>query len=54
MEDGRTWSFSQDLMSRNITLTDTNIEMSEIQTLKSFQVTSSHKNKANEQCLCRS
>ena len=45
MEDGRTWSHSQDLMSRMIQITDTSLELGKLTHLKSFQVTSSHKNK---------
>ena len=47
MEDGRTWGSSQDLMSRTFSISNENIELGNLTSLKSFQVTSSHKN-----CTC--
>ena len=45
MEDGRTWNHSRDLMSRTFEITDASAELGKLSTLKSFQVTSSHKNR---------
>ena len=45
MEDGRTWGSSQDLMSRTFSISNENIELGNLTSLKSFQVTSSHKNR---------
>ena len=47
MEDGRTWGFSQDLMSRTFAITNSDIELGKLTTLKSFQITSSHKNRTS-------
>ena len=45
MEDGRTWNHSRDLMSRTFEITNSSPELGKLTTLKSFQVTSSHKSR---------
>ena len=45
MEDGRTWGLSEDLISRNILVTENNVELGPVSILKSVQITASHKNK---------
>ena len=47
MEDGRTWGHSQDLMSRTFKITDTSIDLDKLTSLKSFQITASHKNRTS-------
>ena len=47
MEDGRTWSHSQVLFSRGFQVTNSGINLEKLTHLKSFQVTSSHKNKTS-------
>ena len=47
MEEGRTWGQSQDLMSRTIRLTNSSLEVGKLSHLKSFHVTSSHKNRTS-------
>ena len=48
MEDGRTWGYSQDLMSRTFKISDSNIVLDKLTSLKTFQVTSSHKNSTSK------
>ena len=45
MEEQQTWGFSQDLMSRSVEITRENVNIGEIQTLKSIQLLASHKNR---------
>ena len=45
MEEQQTWGFSQDLMSRSVEITRKNVNIGEIQTLKSIQLIASHKNR---------
>ena len=47
MEDGRTWGSSQDLMSRSFKITNSSIDLGKLSTLKSFQITASHKNRTS-------
>ena len=48
MEEHRTWGFSQDLMSRTFEITEETVNIGEIKTLKSIQLTSSHKNRTTK------
>ena len=45
MQDGRTWKTASTLTSRTIDITDDCLDLGQLTTLKSFQITSSHNNK---------
>ena len=45
MSDGRTWSMASTLMSRTIDISGDDLELGDLTVMKSFQITSSHKNK---------
>lgn len=48
MSEGRTWSMASTLMSRTLEITDDGLTLGDLTTLKSFQVTASHKNKTSK------
>ena len=48
MEDGRTWSLANNLMSRTIKISENCLELGDIAMLKSFQITASHKSKTSK------
>ena len=48
MEDGRTWSLANNLMSRTIKISENCLELGDIAMLKSFQITASHKTKTSK------
>ena len=48
MEDGRTWSMSNNLMSRTIDINENRLELGDLTMLKSFQITASHKSKTSK------
>ena len=45
MQDGCTWKTASTLVSRTIKITDDCLDLGQLSTLKSFQITSSHNNR---------